>query len=296
MVWILLAVAILFFTSTLLVVKTFKKNQQVQEDIEYLKLRVGLVNQYQANVNRHKTCHWCALGAFMGPKNEKEINANRQFLMNAGFREEHHLGAYFFIKYALVLGSLLVMLMLWSWFQISPVAAILVPLAFLLLPERILIFWGNHRLNKVNIALPDFLDMANICMSAGLSYLEAIKRVSKELESTFPEICYEFNFLIEQIKIGVPRQEALKQFALRNPSKDIQDLVQMLIQNEKLGSPISTALNDFSRRMYQKRESAMEEKAAKTSAKMAIVILPFLMLPYFMLMLGEKIVMLGRNF
>jgi len=65
MVWVLLAVAILFFTATLLVVKTFKKNQQAQEDIEYLKLRIGLVNQYQANVNRHKTCHWCALGAFM---------------------------------------------------------------------------------------------------------------------------------------------------------------------------------------------------------------------------------------
>lgn len=296
MAWVLFSVAVLFFISMLLIVKTFKKNQQVQEDIEYLKLRIGLVNQYQANVNRKKTCHWCALGVFIGPKNEKELEANRQYLMSAGFREPHHLGAYFFIKYTLVLSSLVIMLMLWSWFQVSPVIAILVPLAFLLLPERILILWGNHRLNKVNNALPDFLDMANICMSAGLSYLEAMKRVSKELESTFPEICYEFNFLIEQIKIGVPRQEALRQFALRNPSSDIQDLVQMLTQNEKLGSPISTALNEFSRRMYQKRENVMEEKAAKTSAKMAIVILPFLMLPYFMLMLGEKIVMLGRNF
>lgn len=296
MVWVLLAVAVLFFTSTLLIVNTFKKNQQAQENIEYLKLRIGLVNQYQTNVNRDKACHWCSLGAFIGPKNKKELEANRQFLINAGFREEHHLGAYFFIKYFLVLSSLIVMLMLWSWFQVSPVVAIVVPLVFLLLPERILIFWGNHRLNKVNIALPDFLDMANICMSAGLSYLESIKRVSKELENTFPEICYEFNFLIEQIKIGVPRQEALRQFAIRNPSKDIQDLVEMLIQNEKLGSPISSALNEFSRRMYKKRENVMEEKAAKASAKMAIVILPFLMLPYFMLMLGEQIVMLGRNF
>ena len=72
--------------------------------------------------------------------------------------------------------------------------------------------------------------------------------------------------------------------------------MQVLIQNEKLGSSISEALNEFSRRMYQDREQLLEEKAAKTSAKMAIVIFPFMLAPYLILLLGERMVMLGRTF
>jgi tight adherence protein C len=55
-------------------------------------------------------------------------------------------------------------------------------------------------------------------------------------------------------------------------------------------------LNEFSRRMYQDREEGLEEKAAKTSAKMALVIMPFMFAPYLILLLGEKMVLLGRGF
>jgi tight adherence protein C len=122
-----------------------------------------------------------------------------------------------------------------------------------------------------------------------------VKRVSEELIDVSPEICNEFQFMLEQIQVGVPRIEALQQFAQRNPTKDIQNLVQVLVQNEKLGSSISEALYNFARGIYQDRENLMEEKAAKTSAKMAIIILPFMLLPYVMLLLGEKMVMLGRG-
>jgi tight adherence protein C len=133
-------------------------------------------------------------------------------------------------------------------------------------------------------------------MNAGVSYLVALKRVSSELKELHPEICYEFDFLLEQIQFGVPRADALRQFAARNPTSEIENLVQVLLQNEKLGSSISEALSDFARRIYLNREQMLEEKAAKTSAKMALVIMPFLMVPYLILLLGEKIVMLGRGF
>jgi tight adherence protein C len=109
-------------------------------------------------------------------------------------------------------------------------------------------------------------------------------------------VCSEFDYLLDQIQIGVPRTEALRQFAERNPTKDIESLVQMLIQNEKLGSSISEAINEFSRRMYLDREQVMQEKAAKTSAKMALVIMPFLMIPYLILLLAEQMVQFGRSF
>lgn len=295
MVGLLLLVAGFTFFSVFLLARRFSLKQVKHLHAEHLKARIGLINHYAEEKHKEQVCWWCALGLVMGDSNKKELDKTRDLLVKAGFRDEKHLGAYFFIKYSFVLLVVLISLGLWTWFSIKTPIAILMPVISLLLPERILIEMGKKRLNRIKDALPDFLDMANICMNAGLSYLVAFKRVTEELKSMYPEICYEFNYLLEQIQIGVPRQEALKQFAERNPSDEIKELIQVLAQNEKLGTPIGTAINEFSRRIYQQRESKIEEKAAKTSAKMAIVILPFLMLPYFILMLGEKLVMLGRN-
>lgn len=292
---LLLTSGLVFFSAWLLLNRLLQaQNKQVQK--ERLKARVGLANHYAKQKVGNSNCWWCTLGRAIGPKSAKEIATVQRQLISAGFRHERYIGAYFFIKYGAVLLSALIMALLWSWTGFSAVWILVAPTAMLLLPERMLIHLGQSRLSKISQNLPDFLDMCNICMNAGLSYLVAVKRVAQELKEIHPEICYEFEYLLDQIQLGVPRIEALRQFAERNPTRDIQGLVQVLIQNEKLGSSIGDALSEFSRRMYLNREQAMEEKAAKTSAKMAIVIMPFLMVPYLILLLGEKMVMLGRGF
>lgn len=289
-------VALVAFVTTLLLVKRVLRLQAVQLQKERVKARVGVANDYAKQEKNYSGCWWCSLGRAIGPKNPKELATVQRQLVSAGFRHERYIGAYFFIKYMSILLSVLLMALLWSWLGLSPLWIIAVPTVMLLLPERILIWMGQRRLNKISEHLPDFLDMCNICMNAGLSYLVALKRVSNELRDIHPEICYEFDYLLDQIQLGVPRIEALRQFAERNPTQEIQTLVQVLIQNEKLGSSIGEAISGFTRRMYQTREEKMEEKAAKTSAKMAIVIMPFLMVPYLILLLGEKMVNLGRAF
>ncbi|WP_040727348.1 type II secretion system F family protein [Thiomicrorhabdus sp. Kp2] len=293
---LLAVVALMAFGVTWLLVNRALSLQTKQLQKERLKSRVGLASQYTTESRRYSTCWWCTLGRVIGTKNRTELEKTQQLLVSAGFRDENHIGGYFFIKYTAILCTLLVMLSLWSWYGLRLEWVILAPIVVMLLPERVLIYLGNRRLAEISTHLPDFLDMCNICMNAGLSYLVAIKRVSAELKELHPEICFEFEYLLDQIQIGVPRIDALRQFAQRNPTKDIQNLVQVLIQNEKLGSSISEALSEFSRRMYQTREQLLEEKAAKTSAKMAVVIMPFLMLPYLILLVGERMVLLGRGF
>jgi tight adherence protein C len=294
--WLLLTVGALAFFASWLLLQRVVRLQGVQLQKERLKARVGLANDYVKRQHHISGCWWCSLGRALGPKNAKEIATLQKQLVSAGFRHERYIGAYFFIKYSALLVVLLTMLVSWSWMGMDPVWIAVAGIVALLAPERILIALGKRRLAKISEHLPDFLDMCNICMNAGLSYLVALKRVAHELKEVHPEICYEFEYLLDQIQLGVPRIEALRQFAERNPTQDIQTLVQVLIQNEKLGSSISEAISGFTRRMYQGREEKMEEKAAKTSAKMAIVIMPFLMVPYLILLLGEKMVMLGRGF
>lgn len=264
-------------------------------EVERLKARIGLENHYSQSLQQDERCYVCELGKVLGPKSQKELHKIRQLLIRAGFRHENHLGMYLVMKYGFVLLVGLMSLTAWSWWQVRWEWGAFATVLSILIPERILMQLGKQRLQKITHALPDFLDMANICMSAGLSYLVAIQRVVDEFKDIYPEIAYEFRYFLEQIQIGVPRYEALQQLAERNPADEMQELIQVLIQNEKLGSPIGVAMNEFARRMYQKREQTMEEKAAKTSAKMAIIILPFLMIPYFVLLLGERMVMLARS-
>lgn len=292
---LLLVASLSFLTAWLLISKTLRL-QANQLKKEQLKARIGLSSTYVKTERNLSDCWWCSFGRVIGPKDAKEIHTVQQHLVSAGYRSERHIGAYFFIKYMTVLAAALLAVVLWSWYSARIEFVMFLPILALLVPERVLIYLGKNRLAKISSNLPDFLDMCNICMNAGLSYLVAIKRVSQELKEVHPEICFEFEYLLDQIQMGMARTDALRQFAERNPTKDIENLVQVLIQNEKLGSSIGEALNEFSRRMYQDREQTLEEKAAKTSAKMAIVIMPFMLVPYLILLLAEQMVSLGRTF
>ena len=115
------------------------------------------------------------------------------------------------------------------------------------------------------------------------------------MEHVHPTVSREFAFTVEQIKAGMSRAEALQQLAERNPTREIRHLVQVLIQNERQGSPVADSLSAFTARIYLEREQYMEEKAGKISAKMALIIAPFLMLPFVLILVGEQIVNLMRS-
>ncbi|MBN2646293.1 MAG: type II secretion system F family protein [Thiotrichales bacterium] len=293
MLWMMV---VLLLVAALALAQVFRSKHQVQLKKERIQRKVGIGGQVSSGFEKNNGCWWCRVGLILGTNNAKQRQQLSNQLLSAGFNESHHLGAYFFIKYAVMVGAFLLAFVLWVFYAVSPLLMVALPLLVMLLPERILIQLGHQRLDKINQQLPDFIDMTTICMNAGLSYLVSIKRVAGEMRNISPEICQEFDNLIDQIQIGVPRIDALQQFAVRNPTRDIENLVQVLIQNEKLGSSISEALNQFSRSMYEERQNLMEEKAAKTSAKMAIVILPFMLVPYVILLVGEKFVLLGRGF
>ncbi len=234
------------------------------------------------------------LGLAMAPAPGKELSRITGLLSQAGLRQEQHTGYYYFIKYNLLIGVLLYAIYLWSKGSIQPQMILLIAVPFIFIPEYGLKYLAIHRLQKITLALPDFIDLCNISMSAGLSWLVSVKRVIEELQTIHPEICMEFEFVFDQIQTGMNRTEAFTQLGKRNPTNEMQYLVNVLIQNERMGSSILNSLSDFSKRVYAMREQQMEEKAGKLSAKMALVIMPFFLVPYVMILVGEQMVNLMR--
>ncbi|HFQ82293.1 MAG TPA: type II secretion system protein [Desulfobacterales bacterium] len=251
-------------------------------------------DSFHLTTNQSKMSVWSTLGLALSPANLEELAKTREKLHFAGYRQEEHVGRFYIFKYGGVLFGLLSGLYLWHLGLFTPQMTIIFAIAFLFVPDIALKIITHNRLQKVTMALPDFIDLCNVSMTAGLSWLISVKRVIRELKPIHPEICREFAHLFNQIQTGMDRIEAFEHLAQRNPTAEMQYLVNVLIQNERMGSSILTSLNDFSQRIYRMREQTMEEKAGKLSAKMAFIILPFFLLPFMLIIVSEQIVNLMR--
>jgi tight adherence protein C len=228
------------------------------------------------------------------PSAARELERARYRLELAGLRRDDSLDLYYCVRFLGAFGVLALGLFGWWLETLSIAMAFLLAVAALYLPDLLLRLAAQQREQQVLRALPDFIDLSTICMSAGLGWMAAVRRVVDQLAETHPAICQEFGYLLDQTQTGMARAEALRELYRRNPSREIGQLVQVLIQNERLGSAVSAALTDFSRRLYAEREQSLEEKAGKVAAKMALITLPFLLLPFMLLLTGEQMVKLLR--
>lgn len=236
-----------------------------------------------------------SLGMAVAPRNPKELERARARLGMAGYRHEHHLALFYLLKTTGGAVGWAVGGVLWLFGLASTAVAVTLPLALYYGPDTLLRLRRDRRLARINQGLPEFVDMCSVCISAGMGWLAAVQRVAEEMVHVHPCLSREFGYAAEQIKAGLPRAEALRQLAERNPSREMRHLVQVLIQNERQGSPVGDSLRRFTARVYAEREQYMEEKAGKVSAKMALVIAPFMLLPFIVIMVGEQIVNLLRS-
>ncbi len=263
-----------------------------------IRRRLGLRRGLKLNRGHHPpaavSARRCPLGMLLAPSSARELERVRYRLELAGLRRDDSIELYYCIRYLGALAVLVAGGAGWWLGAISLATVLLLALLPLYLPELWLRFAAIRREQQILRALPDFIDLCVICMSAGLGWLAAVRRVSDQLARSQPAICQEFSYLLDQVQTGMPRAEALRELQRRNPSREVGQLVQVLLQNERLGSAVSAALSDFSRRLYAEREQMLEEKAGKVAAKMALITFPFLLLPFMLLLSGEQMVKLLR--
>ena len=82
------------------------------------------------------------------------------------------------------------------------------------MPRLILHAMAKARLQRIEYALPDALDMITMCVAGGLSLNGAFRRVGEELDETHPDLACELRILARQTETG-SLGAAVKQFAKR---------------------------------------------------------------------------------
>jgi tight adherence protein C len=145
--------------------------------------------------------------------------------------------------------------------------SILILILLYLFPKMWLQSQINRRQNSVRKGLADAMDMLSVCATAGLGFDQSLQRVSEYWDTP---IGHEFGRVINEMEMGLPRRDALRNLADRLDIREISSFVALILQTEQLGMSISDTLHAQADQMRIERRFRAQEQAQKAPVKMLI--------------------------
>lgn len=144
----------------------------------------------------------------------------------------------------------------------------------------------TKRSHAIRKGLPDALDLLVICAEAGLTVDAAFNRVARELGKAYPELGDEFALTSIELGFLTDRRQAFENLANRIDLDAVRGVVTTMIQTEKYGTPLASALRVLSAEFRHERMMRAEEKAARLPAIMTIPLILFILPVLFIVILG----------
>lgn len=150
----------------------------------------------------------------------------------------------------------------------------------------------SSRQKGVFRAMPDALDLLTICVEAGLGFDSAMSKVHEKWDN---DLALEFGRVIQEIRLGKLRRDALRDMAERLQVNEMTSFVAAVIQSEQLGVSMAKVLRIQSDQMRVRRRQMAEEEAHQLPIKMifpiALLIFPSIMI----VLLGPAAMLLMRS-
>lgn len=197
------------------------------------------------------------------------------------------------LKYGIALGGGFISLIIAAVAPISLTLRFeLIIMGFLfsyLAPSVWLKLKGKARLVEITETLPDILDLLTICVEAGLGFDAALMKVVEKGKGT---VAVEFMRVLQEIKMGKPRRDSLRDLAKRNPTDDVKIWVAALVQADQLGISMGGVMRNQSKEICTRRRQRIEEKAQKAPVKVMIPLVLFIFPCVFIVSLGPAVIQL----
>ena len=228
------------------------------------------------------------------PLSPSDVSQTRLWLIQAGYRTAQHVTIYRGLR--VLFGALgFLSVFLFTGFN-SPMLLLGVTGFGFFIPRFMLKKKMQERQRRLRLGLPDGLDLTVICVEAGLSLDQAMMRVGEDLRTAHPELSGEFHLFDLETRAGKPRAEALRNLAERTGVDDIRSLVGTLIQTDRFGTSVAQALRVHSDSLRTERRQRAEEAAAKTTVKMIIPLVLFVMPSLIFVTVGPAVIQLLHIF
>ncbi|MEL6529207.1 MAG: type II secretion system F family protein [Pseudomonadota bacterium] len=153
-------------------------------------------------------------------------------------------------------------------------------------PELFLSNKASKRTKEIQKGLPDALDLLVICAEAGLTVDASFNRVAKELGRAYPELGDEFALTAIELSFLNERRQAFNNLAYRVDLEAVKGVVTTMVQTERYGTPLASALRVLSAEFRNERMMRAEEKAARLPAIMTVPLILFILPVLFIVILG----------
>jgi tight adherence protein C len=154
----------------------------------------------------------------------------------------------------------------------------------------------TKRSAAIRKGVPDALDLLVICAEAGLTVDAAFSRVARELGNAYPELGEEFHLTSIELSFLSERRTAFENLATRVKLDDLRGVVTTMIQTEKYGTPLASALRVLSAEFRHARMMRAEEKAARLPAIMTVPLILFILPTLFVVILGPAACSISEAF
>ena len=141
--------------------------------------------------------------------------------------------------------------------------------------------------------LPDVLDLLTVSVEAGLGFDGALHKLSEKMKGARVD---EFTRLLNEIRVGVPRRNALIAMAGRCNLEDVSVFTTSLVQADQLGVGIGNVLRIQSAAMRDKRRQRAQAAAMKAPVKMLLPLVMFIFPAIFVILLGPAVIQLIGTF
>jgi len=172
--------------------------------------------------------------------------------------------------------------------HVSPLFLILLAAAGASTPWSRLSGEIERRKKQMNRGLPAAIDLAAMCMSAGLDFPATLRQIATRLGPQDDVLKEEFERILQELDLGHTRRYALEALAERVPTDSVRDFVAAVTQAEEKGTPLSEVLQIQAKVLRVRRSVFAEESAARASV--------FMMFPMLLLVIAILLLLMGPFF
>ncbi len=154
-------------------------------------------------------------------------------------------------------------------------------------------FATSARSAAIARALPSALDLLVVTVKAGLSFEAAMARVAEKYHTP---LATEFARVLQEIRLGRSRLDAMEEMATRSEVEELSSFVQAVLQSEQLGTPIANILAVQAEEIRRKRLQRAQVKGAHASVKMLLPMVVFIFPTIWVILLGPAALLAARVF
>lgn len=259
-----------------------------------LKSREALIaTEQKRNLRKNSKGLWDEIANKINLEKMMEAPGTRQTLANAGLRGQGPYLAYMFIRFfgpfvLAAIGALYAFVLVRG--EMAMVMKFAIPFggfaAGYYLPQLLLRNLIERRQQSIQRAFPDALDLLLICVESGMSVEAGFARVAAEMGTQSPELAEEMALTNAELSFLPDRTHAYENLAIRTGLDGVKAVTTSLIQAERYGTPVGTALRVMAEENRSMRMQAAEKKAAALPAQLTVPMIVFFLPVLFMVILG----------